>query len=105
MYQPTHIDSAAAGIADTPLTIDRPIRATLTYSNRSSKRVRLGFSKMNDKGQWYELWYTWRSYTGLKERQKRHREDACIQSSPRWCQGQPGPIPTRREHPASPVEG
>jgi hypothetical protein len=66
MYQPTHIDSAAAGIADTPLTIDRPIRATLTYSNRSSKRVRLGFSKMNDKGQWYELWYTWRSYTGLR---------------------------------------
>lgn len=66
MYQPTHIDSAAAGAADAPITIDRRIRATLTYSNRSSKRVRLGLSKINDKGQWYELWYTWHSYTGLR---------------------------------------
>jgi hypothetical protein len=39
MYQPTHIDSATAGVTDTPLTIDRPIRVTLTYFNRCSKRV------------------------------------------------------------------
>lgn len=48
------------------VTGDRPTRATLAYSSHSSKRIRLGLSKINDKGQWYELWYTWRSYTGLR---------------------------------------
>ncbi|KAF3036882.1 hypothetical protein E8E11_005856 [Didymella keratinophila] len=48
------------------MTPDRPTRVQLACSSRSSKRVRLGLSKINDKGQWYELWYTWRSYTGLR---------------------------------------
>ncbi|KAF3033967.1 hypothetical protein E8E12_003495 [Didymella heteroderae] len=46
------LEAAATAASDVPVAVDCPTRTTLIYSSHSSKRVRLGLSKINDKGQW-----------------------------------------------------
>ena len=48
------------------LSVDRPTHVNLAYSTNTTKRIRLGYSKINEKGRWYEVWYTWRSYADLR---------------------------------------
>ena len=61
----------AAQANNVAMCIDRPTRVIIAYPIKATKRIRLGYSKVDNQGLWYEMWDTWRSYTDL-------RSDGCI---------------------------